>query len=47
MIDIGYTRAARLIDRMEEDEIIGGAVEGPHHREVLDYGKAAPPADED
>jgi S-DNA-T family DNA segregation ATPase FtsK/SpoIIIE len=44
---IGYTRAARLIDKMEEDEIIGGAVDGPHHREVLDYGKAAPPADED
>ncbi len=44
---IGYTRAARLIDKMEEDEIIGGAVDGPNHREVLDYGKAAPPVDED
>jgi len=25
---IGYTRAARLIDRMEEEKIVGPAVEG-------------------
>ncbi|MEA3350171.1 MAG: DNA translocase FtsK 4TM domain-containing protein [Chloroflexota bacterium] len=44
---IGYTRAARLIDYMEADEIIGGPVDGPHRREVLDYGQAAPPVDEE
>jgi len=32
---IGYTRAARLIDRMEEKGIIGPATEGGQGREVL------------
>ncbi len=32
---IGYTRAARLIDRMEEEKIIGPAVEGSRPREVI------------
>jgi DNA segregation ATPase FtsK/SpoIIIE, S-DNA-T family len=32
---IGYTRAARLIDRMEEEGIVGPAVEGSKPREVL------------
>jgi S-DNA-T family DNA segregation ATPase FtsK/SpoIIIE len=32
---IGYTRAARLIDRMEEEDIVGPAVEGSKPREVL------------
>ena len=32
---IGYTRAARLIDRMEEERIVGPAVEGSKPREVL------------
>ncbi|MBI1278735.1 MAG: DUF87 domain-containing protein [Anaerolineaceae bacterium] len=32
---IGYTRSARLIDRMEEEGIIGPAVEGAKPREVL------------
>jgi DNA segregation ATPase FtsK/SpoIIIE-like protein len=32
---IGYTRAARLIDRMEEEKIVGPAVEGSKPREVL------------
>jgi len=44
---IGYTRAARLIDVMEQDGIIGGATDGPTPREVLDYGPAAPPVDQD
>jgi S-DNA-T family DNA segregation ATPase FtsK/SpoIIIE len=44
---IGYTRAARLIDFLEQDGIIGGATEGPAPREVLDYGPAAPPVDQD
>jgi len=43
---IGYTRAARLIDVMERDGIIGGPTDGPAPRQVLDYGPAAPPADE-
>ena len=44
---IGYTRSARLIDIMEQDGIIGGATGGSAPRAVLDYGPAAPPADED
>jgi S-DNA-T family DNA segregation ATPase FtsK/SpoIIIE len=35
---IGYTRAARLIEQMEEDGIIGPPTEGSKPREVLDYG---------
>jgi DNA segregation ATPase FtsK/SpoIIIE-like protein len=34
---IGYTRAARLIDQMEEDGIIGPAQEGSKPREVIKY----------
>jgi S-DNA-T family DNA segregation ATPase FtsK/SpoIIIE len=36
---IGYTRAARLIDIMEERGIIGPATGGSKPREVLDYGE--------
>lgn len=43
---IGYTRAARLVDTMEEKGIIGPPQPGTHAREVLDYGPAAPPVDE-
>lgn len=35
---IGYTRAARLIDQLEEAGIVGPAVGGSAAREVLDYG---------
>ena len=43
---IGYTRAARMIEQMEAQDIISPP-EGPtQHREVLDYGPAGPPADE-
>ncbi|MCE1253536.1 MAG: DNA translocase FtsK, partial [Anaerolineae bacterium] len=42
---IGYTRAARLIDSMEEKNIIGAAVANSQVREVLDYGQTSPPAD--
>jgi S-DNA-T family DNA segregation ATPase FtsK/SpoIIIE len=38
---IGYTRAARLMDRLEENGIIGPAKEGAQAREVLDYGELA------
>lgn len=43
---IGYTRAARLIDAMESEGIIGPPKTGAQAREVLDYGQAAPPIDE-
>jgi S-DNA-T family DNA segregation ATPase FtsK/SpoIIIE len=36
---IGYTRAARLIDIMEENGIIGPATGGSKPREVLDFGE--------
>ncbi len=37
---IGYTRAARLIDRMEAEGIVGPAVEGSKPREVIKNFKA-------
>ncbi|MBI3159710.1 MAG: DNA translocase FtsK 4TM domain-containing protein [Chloroflexi bacterium] len=40
---IGYTRAARLIDQMEEQGVIGPAAGGSNAREVLDYGDVTPP----
>ena len=43
---IGYTRAARIIEIMEEDGLIGPAQKGAQTREVLDYGPAAPPVGE-
>jgi S-DNA-T family DNA segregation ATPase FtsK/SpoIIIE len=43
---IGYTRAARLVDAMEEKEIIGPTQANSQVRPVLDYGQAAPPKEE-
>jgi S-DNA-T family DNA segregation ATPase FtsK/SpoIIIE len=43
---IGYTRAARLVDTLEEKGIVGPPDPGTGVREVLDYGPAAPPKDE-
>ncbi len=43
---IGYTRAARLIDRMEELGIISGQLPNTQTREVLDFGQTAPPEDD-
>ncbi|MEW6649940.1 MAG: DNA translocase FtsK 4TM domain-containing protein [Chloroflexota bacterium] len=40
---IGYTRAARLIDTLEEKGIISPALPNSQVREVLDYGATAPP----
>ena len=40
---IGYTRAARLVDQMEEEKIVGEPQEATGVRPVLDYGPAAPP----
>lgn len=44
---IGYTRAARLIDAMEEKGIISPALPNSPIREVLDYGPTAPPPEDD
>ena len=41
---IGYTRASRLVDAMEDEGIVGPPTGGTGVRDVLDYGKAAPPA---
>jgi S-DNA-T family DNA segregation ATPase FtsK/SpoIIIE len=43
---IGYTRAARLVDTLEEKGIVGPPQSGTQLREVLDYGPAAPPKEE-
>jgi len=37
-LKIGYTRAARMIDRLEEKEIIGAPSDGTGVRPVLDFG---------
>jgi S-DNA-T family DNA segregation ATPase FtsK/SpoIIIE len=42
---IGYTRASRLVESMQEKGIIGKET-GPQGYEILDYGQAVPPADE-
>jgi len=44
---IGYTRAARLIEAMEEKGIISAPEPGSGAREILDYGPAAPPVGEE
>ncbi|HZW05050.1 MAG TPA: DNA translocase FtsK, partial [Anaerolineaceae bacterium] len=43
---IGYTRAARLVDALEEKGIVGPPVSGSQVREVLDYGNTAPPEED-
>ena len=43
---IGYTRAARLVDAMEEKGIVGPPAPGTGVREVLDYGPTAPPVED-
>jgi S-DNA-T family DNA segregation ATPase FtsK/SpoIIIE len=43
---IGYTRAARLVDQMEEQGIVGPPAQGTGVREVLDYGEAGPPKED-
>jgi S-DNA-T family DNA segregation ATPase FtsK/SpoIIIE len=44
---IGYTRAARIIDRLEEKGVIGPAQGSGAVRQVIDYGNVAPPEDAD
>jgi S-DNA-T family DNA segregation ATPase FtsK/SpoIIIE len=43
---IGYTRAARLVEEMEAKGIVGPPEPGTGTREILDYGDAAPPVEE-
>ncbi|MGB7876825.1 MAG: DNA translocase FtsK 4TM domain-containing protein [Anaerolineales bacterium] len=43
---IGYTRAARLVDVMEEKGIVSEPQGSTGVRDVLDYGPAAPPKDD-
>jgi S-DNA-T family DNA segregation ATPase FtsK/SpoIIIE len=47
---VGYTRAARLVDTLEDQGIIGPQQHGSQVREVLDYGEISPdesPGDEE
>jgi S-DNA-T family DNA segregation ATPase FtsK/SpoIIIE len=44
---IGYTRAARLVDQLEERGIVGPAQSGSQAREVLDYGQLTGDPDRD
>ncbi len=43
---IGYTRAARLIETMQEKKIIGTESVGSGGYEILDYGPVGPPVEE-
>ena len=43
---IGYTRAARIVDMMEDKGIVGPPEGTTQMRQILDYGPTAPPKDE-
>jgi S-DNA-T family DNA segregation ATPase FtsK/SpoIIIE len=43
---IGYTRAARLVDTMEDKGIVGPPEGTTQMRQVLDYGPTRPPKDD-
>jgi DNA segregation ATPase FtsK/SpoIIIE-like protein len=43
---IGYTRAARIVDMMEDKGIVGPPEGTTQVRAILDYGPTAPPKDE-
>jgi S-DNA-T family DNA segregation ATPase FtsK/SpoIIIE len=42
---IGYTRAARIVDMMEDKKIVGPPEGATQVRQVLDYGPTIPPKD--
>jgi S-DNA-T family DNA segregation ATPase FtsK/SpoIIIE len=42
---IGYTRAARIVDMMEDKGIVGPPEGGSRIRKILDYGPLSPPKD--
>jgi S-DNA-T family DNA segregation ATPase FtsK/SpoIIIE len=43
---IGYTRAARIVDMMEDKGIVGSPEGTTQLRQILDYGPTAPPKDD-
>jgi S-DNA-T family DNA segregation ATPase FtsK/SpoIIIE len=43
---IGYTRAARLVDVMEEKGIVSAPEGNTQVRQILNYGPTAPPRDD-
>jgi len=43
---IGYTRAARIVDMMEDKGIVGPPEGATQIRQVLDYGPTIPPKDD-
>jgi S-DNA-T family DNA segregation ATPase FtsK/SpoIIIE len=43
---IGYTRASRIVDTMEDKKIVGPPEGATQMRTVLDYGQTAPPKDD-
>jgi S-DNA-T family DNA segregation ATPase FtsK/SpoIIIE len=43
---IGYTRASRIVDMMEDKKIVGPPEGGTQMRQVLDYGQTIPPKDD-
>lgn len=43
---IGYTRASRIVDMMEDKKIVGPPEGGTQMRPVLDYGPTIPPKDD-
>jgi len=43
---IGYTRAARIVDVMEDKGIVGPPEGTTQLRQILDYGRTAPPKDD-
>lgn len=44
---IGYTRASRIVDMMEDKKIVGAPEGATQMRQVLDYGDNLPPKDGD
>lgn len=43
---IGYTRAARMVDLLEDKGVVSPALPNSQVREILDYGPTAPPKDD-